>query len=38
VIRNNGSTEELDATATSDLDVGDQLLIETPGGGGFGIR
>jgi 5-oxoprolinase (ATP-hydrolysing) len=36
VIRKNGSSEELDATATADLDTGDQLLIETPGGGGFG--
>ncbi|MEQ9561633.1 MAG: hydantoinase B/oxoprolinase family protein, partial [Woeseiaceae bacterium] len=36
VLRNDGSTEDLDATATADLDTGDQLLIETPGGGGFG--
>jgi N-methylhydantoinase B/oxoprolinase/acetone carboxylase alpha subunit len=36
VIRKNGVTEELDATATVDLDAGDQLIVETPGGGGFG--
>ncbi|MDH5500603.1 MAG: hydantoinase B/oxoprolinase family protein, partial [Gammaproteobacteria bacterium] len=37
VIRHDGRTEELDATATVDLQAGDRLVVETPGGGGFGI-
>jgi len=36
VIRKDGTAEELDATATVDLQAGDSLVIETPGGGGFG--
>ena len=36
VIRRGGSTEELAATATVSVAAGDQFLIETPGGGGFG--
>jgi 5-oxoprolinase (ATP-hydrolysing) len=36
VIRKNSTTEEVGATATLKLDAGDSLVIETPGGGGFG--
>ena len=36
VIRADGRCEELPATAALTLEAGDRLLIETPGGGGFG--
>lgn len=36
VIRADGRVEELAATATVELDAGDTIVIETPGGGGFG--
>ena len=36
VLRGNGTTETLRGTATVDLDPGDTIVIETPGGGGFG--
>ena len=36
VERKNGNTEVLDATDQADLDAGDLLVIETPGGGGYG--
>ncbi|HYC94128.1 MAG TPA: hydantoinase B/oxoprolinase family protein, partial [Sphingomicrobium sp.] len=36
VERVDGSIEELTATDWADVDVGDQFVIETPGGGGFG--
>jgi 5-oxoprolinase (ATP-hydrolysing) len=36
VIRGSGAIEELGATVTVNLQAGDQLVIETPGGGGFG--
>ncbi len=36
VIRNDGSEEELDSTATVEMKPGDIFTIETPGGGGFG--
>jgi 5-oxoprolinase (ATP-hydrolysing) len=35
-ISNDGAIHELAATATLDLQAGDCLVIETPGGGGFG--
>jgi 5-oxoprolinase (ATP-hydrolysing) len=34
--RADGSVDELDGTATVHLDEGDTIIIETPGGGGFG--
>ncbi|MGD8978276.1 MAG: hydantoinase B/oxoprolinase family protein, partial [Gammaproteobacteria bacterium] len=34
--RRDGTTEELSATATLEVEAGDVLIIETPGGGGFG--
>ena len=34
--RNNGNIEDLQATDKADLDTGDIIAIETPGGGGFG--
>jgi len=34
--RKNGYTEELDSTATVELDAGEKITIETPGGGGWG--
>ncbi len=36
VIRVNGSVEDLPASASASMHVGDRFLIETPGGGGFG--
>jgi 5-oxoprolinase (ATP-hydrolysing) len=36
VERADGTVEELDSTAIATLDPGDVLVIETPGGGGFG--
>jgi 5-oxoprolinase (ATP-hydrolysing) len=36
VVRADGSVEELGATASADMLPGDTLVIETPGGGGFG--
>jgi 5-oxoprolinase (ATP-hydrolysing) len=36
VERADGSVENLTATDWADVDVGDQFIIETPGGGGFG--
>jgi len=34
--RQNGSQENLDSTATVEMQPGDVFVIETPGGGGFG--
>jgi len=36
VERTDGSVENLSATASADMGVGDRFVIETPGGGGFG--
>ncbi|MGB5622354.1 MAG: hydantoinase B/oxoprolinase family protein, partial [Gammaproteobacteria bacterium] len=36
VQRRDGSVEDLGATATVSMEPGDVLLIDTPGGGGFG--
>ncbi|WP_135610890.1 hydantoinase B/oxoprolinase family protein [Methanococcoides sp. AM1] len=36
VIRKRGECEEIEGTAEIDMDEGDLLVIETPGGGGFG--
>jgi len=36
--RTDGSHEDLDSTATAQMTAGDVLVIETPGGGGFGER
>jgi 5-oxoprolinase (ATP-hydrolysing) len=36
VLRRDGTVEELPATASVHVDAGDQVLIETPGGGGYG--
>jgi 5-oxoprolinase (ATP-hydrolysing) len=36
VLRAAGSVEELGATATVELAIGDRFVIETPGGGGYG--
>jgi 5-oxoprolinase (ATP-hydrolysing) len=38
VIRRDGKTESLSGTVTIDLDAGDVVVIETPGGGGFGRK
>jgi len=35
--RADGSIERLDGVDQRDLRVGDQLVVETPGGGGFGV-
>ena len=34
--RQNGKQEDLDPTATVEMETGDVFIIETPGGGGFG--
>lgn len=36
VIRKNGEVIKLDSIENIDLETGDQFIIETPGGGGFG--
>jgi 5-oxoprolinase (ATP-hydrolysing) len=36
IIRADGTREALDRTAEVELGTGDRILIETPGGGGFG--
>lgn len=36
IIRKNGERKVLDAIDGADLDAGDQFIIHTPGGGGFG--
>ncbi len=36
VVRANGDTESLQATASVEMQAGDAFVIETPGGGGFG--
>lgn len=38
VIRNNGETETLSATVTIKLAAGETVVIETPGGGGYGVK
>jgi 5-oxoprolinase (ATP-hydrolysing) len=38
IIRADGSEETLSGTATVKLNKGDTVVIETPGGGGFGKR
>ncbi len=36
VERKDGTVEELDSTATVEMETGDVFIIETPGGGGYG--
>ena len=36
VVRSNGDEEPLDSSASAELSVGDRLVIQTPGGGGWG--
>ncbi|MBE9145168.1 hydantoinase B/oxoprolinase family protein [Planktothrix mougeotii] len=36
VIRNDKTVEELDSTATVEMNINDSFVIETPGGGGYG--
>ncbi len=38
VKKKDGTEEILDSTATVEMESGDHFIIETPGGGGFGIR
>ena len=38
VERLDGSIEELTATDAAEMQAGDRFVIETPGGGGFGVR
>ncbi len=38
VERVDGTIEELTATDAAEMQVGDRFVIETPGGGGFGVR
>jgi len=37
IIRRDGRVEPLDSIDARDLDAGDRLIIETPGGGGWGV-
>jgi 5-oxoprolinase (ATP-hydrolysing) len=36
LVRGNGETVQLPACASVEVAAGDQIVIETPGGGGFG--
>jgi len=36
VERRDGRSEEIPGKATLSLEAGDRLIVETPGGGGFG--
>jgi 5-oxoprolinase (ATP-hydrolysing) len=36
LVRRGGRIEELEGTCAADLDPGDRLIVETPGGGGWG--
>ncbi len=36
--RRGGGTEVLEAIASADLEPGDRLILETPGGGGWGLK
>ena len=36
--RHDGTQENLDSTATAEMQPGDVFVIETPGGGGFGSK
>ena len=38
VQRQDGTQEDLDSTATVEMETGDVFIIETPGGGGFGVK
>lgn len=38
VVRANGKTEKLSGVTSASLNNGDRLVIETPGGGGWGIQ
>ena len=38
VERADGSVEELTATDSADVGIGDRFIIETPGGGGYGAK
>ena len=38
VMRKDGKEEQLDSTATVEMETGDMFVIETPGGGGFGSK
>jgi 5-oxoprolinase (ATP-hydrolysing) len=38
VERNDGTVEELGSKATIEMQAGDVFVIETPGGGGYGLR
>ncbi|WP_066427027.1 hydantoinase B/oxoprolinase family protein [Anabaena sp. 4-3] len=38
VERSNGTVEELSSKAVVEMDAGDVFVIETPGGGGYGLR
>jgi 5-oxoprolinase (ATP-hydrolysing) len=37
VERSDGTVEELGSTAVVEMNDGDMFVIETPGGGGFGV-
>lgn len=38
VIRQDGNIEQLEGTATIAMNAGDKFVIETPGGGGYGVQ
>jgi 5-oxoprolinase (ATP-hydrolysing) len=38
VIRNDGTVEELSFVASTEMQPGEVLVIETPGGGGYGVK
>jgi N-methylhydantoinase B/oxoprolinase/acetone carboxylase alpha subunit len=36
IVRKNGEREQLNGTATAEVEPGDVFVIETPGGGAYG--
>jgi N-methylhydantoinase B/oxoprolinase/acetone carboxylase alpha subunit len=38
IIRDNGTVENLESTATVEMNINDIFVIETPSGGGYGYN
>ncbi|MGC8544298.1 MAG: hydantoinase B/oxoprolinase family protein, partial [Vulcanisaeta sp.] len=38
IMRSNGEVISLPSKATIDLEPGDEVIVETPGGGGYGSK
>jgi 5-oxoprolinase (ATP-hydrolysing) len=37
LVRSDGSTEDLGSSGQKEVGPGDSIVVETPGGGGFGV-